>query len=98
DFHVTGVQTCALPIYPYLTLVPAIPLGFIVGALMQKLVLTRVIDAKPETMMLATLGISLVIANLLLLTFGGEPKSVNVAYAASRSEERRVGRERSCTE
>ena len=68
---------------PYLTLVLAIPLGFIVGALMQKLVLTRVIDAKPETMMLATLGISLVIANLLLLTFGGEPKSVNVPYAAS---------------
>src|SRR5690606_8187184 len=68
---------------PYLTLVLAIPLGFIVGALMQELVLTRVIDAKPETMMLATLGISLVIANLLLLTFGGEPKSVNVPYAAS---------------
>lgn len=68
---------------PYLTLVFAIPLGFIVGASIQKLVLTRVMDAKPETMMLATLGISLVIGNLLLLTFGGEPKSLNVTYAAS---------------
>jgi len=68
---------------PYVTLIFAIPLGFIVGALIQKLLLTRVIDAKPETMMLATLGISLVIANLLLLTFGGEPKSVNVSYSAS---------------
>ncbi len=68
---------------PYLTLVLAIPLGFIIGALIQKLVLTRVIDAKPETMMLATLGVSLVIGNLLLLVFGGEPKSVNMPYAAS---------------
>jgi len=68
---------------PYLTLIFAIPLGFIVGALIQKVLLARVIDAKPETMMLATLGLSLVIANLLLLIFGGEPKSVQVSYAAS---------------
>ncbi|NYT65409.1 branched-chain amino acid ABC transporter permease [Alcaligenaceae bacterium] len=68
---------------PYLTLVFAIPLGFLVGAAIQKFVLTRVIDDKPETMMLATLGVSLVIANLLLLVFGGEPKSVNVSYASS---------------
>lgn len=68
---------------PYLTLIFAIPLGFIVGAMIQKFVLTRVIDAKPESMMLATLGVSLVIANLLLLTFGGEPQSVNVSYATT---------------
>lgn len=68
---------------PYLTLIFAIPLGFIVGALIQKFILTRVIDAKPESMMLATLGVSLVTANLLLLTFGGEPQSVNVSYATS---------------
>lgn len=68
---------------PYLTLIFAIPLGFIVGACIQKFVLTRVIDAKPESMMLATLGVSLVTANLLLLTFGGEPQSVNVSYATS---------------
>lgn len=68
---------------PYLTLILAIPLGFLMGALIQKTILTRVIDAKPETMMLATLGISLVISNLLLLIFGGEPKSVNVTYASS---------------
>ena len=68
---------------PYLTLILAIPLGFVVGAMIQKFVLTRVIDAKPESMMLATLGVSLVIGNLLLLTFGGEPQSVNVSYSTS---------------
>ena len=88
DFVVLGmyfavVLNAALGLDPYLSLVVAIPLGFIVGALIQKLILTRVIDAKPETMMLATLGVSLVIGNLLLLTFGGEPKSVNMPYAAS---------------
>ena len=71
---------------PYITLIFAIPLGFATGALIQKYILARVIDAQPETMMLATLGISLVIANLLLLIFGGEPQSVNVSYASSTLE------------
>jgi branched-chain amino acid transport system permease protein len=71
---------------PYITLIFAIPLGFAMGALIQKYILARIIDAQPETMMLATLGISLVIANLLLLIFGGEPQSVNVSYASSTFE------------
>lgn len=71
---------------PYITLIFAIPLGFATGALIQKYILARIIDAQPETMMLATLGISLVIANLLLLIFGGEPQSVNVSYASSTLE------------
>ena len=68
---------------PYLTLIVAIPMGFIVGAMIQKYLLSRVIDEKHESMLLATLGISLVIANLLLLTFGGEPQSVHVSYSTS---------------
>lgn len=88
DFVVLGmyiavVLNSILDIDPYLTLFIAIPAGFVVGALIQRLVLSRVSDAQPETMMLATLGISLVIANLLLLIFGGEPKSVSVSYASS---------------
>jgi len=88
DFVVLGmyfavVLNSAFGLDPYVTLIFAIPLGFLVGAGIQRYVLTRVIDAKPETMMLATLGVSLVIANLLLLVFGGEPKSVNTPYAAS---------------
>ena len=88
DFVVLGmyfavVLNSILKIDPYLTLLIAIPLGFVVGALIQRLVLSRVSNAQPETMMLATLGISLVIANLLLLFFGGEPKSVSVSYASS---------------
>jgi len=71
---------------PYITLIFAIPLGFATGALIQKFILARIIDAQPETMMLATLGISLVIANLLLLIFGGEPQSVNVSYSSSTIE------------
>src|SRR5690606_5528596 len=88
DFVVLGmyfavVLNSAFGLDPYITLIFAIPLGFVVGAGLQRFVLTRVIDAKPETMILATLGVSLFIAHLLLLVFGGEPRSVNTSYAAS---------------
>lgn len=87
DFVVLGMYSAVLLSGllgwdPYLTLVFAMPGGFLLGVAIQRLVLARVVDAPPETGMLATLGLSLIIANLLLLTFGGEPKSVHVGYAS----------------
>jgi branched-chain amino acid transport system permease protein len=68
---------------PYMSLVVAMPAGYLLGVLIQRVILNRVVDAPQETTMLATLGLSLIIANLLLLTFGGEPQSVRVSYASS---------------
>lgn len=68
---------------PYATLIVIIPGGFLLGMLIQRFILARIVDAPEETGMLATLGISLIIANVLLLVFGGEPKSVHVSYASS---------------
>lgn len=68
---------------PYVAIIFAIPLGFLLGALIQKFALSRIINSSPEAMMLATLGVSLVAANTLFLIFGGEPQSVHVSYASS---------------
>jgi branched-chain amino acid transport system permease protein len=68
---------------PYLSLVVAMPVGFVTGVVVERLVLARLVDAPPEAPMLATLGISLVIGNTLHLTFGGEPQSVQTGYAAA---------------
>ena len=68
---------------PYLSLLIAMPFGFLLGIFIQRVILIRIIDAPPETSMLATLGVSLILANILLLGFGGEPKSVHVSYASS---------------
>lgn len=68
---------------PYLSLIVAVPVGFFVGVVLERLVLARLADAPPEASMLATLGLSLIIGNALLLSFGGEPQSVRVPYAAS---------------
>lgn len=88
DFVILGMY-CAILLNsllgwdPYFALIVAMPLGFLTGAILQRVILSRLVDAPPESSLLVTLGLALVIGNVLLLTFGGEPKSVNVAYASS---------------
>ncbi|SEK92022.1 amino acid/amide ABC transporter membrane protein 1, HAAT family [Roseovarius nanhaiticus] len=88
DFVVLGMYSAVLFNLvlgwdPYLSLVIAMPVGFLTGVLIERLMLARLVEAPAEASMLATLGLSLVIGNTLLLTFGGEPQSVQVSYAAS---------------
>ncbi|HLR12419.1 MAG TPA: branched-chain amino acid ABC transporter permease [Burkholderiaceae bacterium] len=87
DFVVLGMYiavllSAALGWDPYASLLVAIPFGFILGVFIQRTILQRVINQSQETSMLVTLGISLIIGNILLLTVGSEPKSVYTSYAS----------------
>lgn len=68
---------------PYLTLAIALPGGVLAGWAVQRLVLSRLVDAPGDSTLLATLGLSLVIANTLFLVFGAEPASIYVPYATA---------------
>lgn len=68
---------------PYLALLIAVPLGFVLGALLQRLILARLIDAPGDSTLLATLGLALIISNLLFLVFGAEPQSIYLPYATA---------------
>lgn len=87
DFVVLGMYSAVLfhailGWDPYFSLIIAMPLGFLVGVLIERIVLSPIVDAPPETSLLATLGVSLIIGNTLLLTFGAESRSVQVSYAS----------------
>ncbi len=68
---------------PYVSLIIVAPLGFLVGVVLQRLVLSRLIDAPGDSTLLVTLGLALVIANVLFLVFGAEPKSIYLPYATA---------------
>lgn len=70
-----------LGIDPYLTLFIALPAGLLLGTLIQRVVLARLVDSPGDSTLLVTLGLSLVIANTLFLFFGAEPQSIFLAYA-----------------
>lgn len=88
DFVVLGMYT-AIVMYaqlgwdPLVSLVVALPLAFLLGMGLERLVLSRLTGAPEGSTLLATLGLSLVIQNVLLLTFGASPRSLNVPYGSA---------------
>jgi branched-chain amino acid transport system permease protein len=65
----------------YVATLIAIPALFGTGYVIQSTMLNRLMGAgETEGQLLVTLGLALLIANLLLLGFGGEPKSVSAPF------------------
>ncbi|MCF8590013.1 branched-chain amino acid ABC transporter permease [Gordonia liuliyuniae] len=64
---------------PYLALPIAIAALFIIGMAVQFFLLHRTMGGGLERQLLITLGLSLLIANVLLMIFRGDPLSVNLA-------------------
>jgi branched-chain amino acid transport system permease protein len=68
---------------PYLTLLVTAPALFGLGMALQAGLVNRTMGRPLETQLLLTLGVGLLAENVLLLAFGGEPRSVRVGYSAT---------------
>ncbi len=68
---------------PYLSLLIILPLGFAFGWLIERFILSRLVDAPADSSLLATLGLALIIQNTLQLRFDAEPQSLYVPYATA---------------
>lgn len=65
---------------PYLSIVASAALLFVVGAVIEAVLVTPVLDAPEHDQLLLTLGIALVIENLALFLWTPNPRTVTVAY------------------
>jgi len=68
-FHWLGLN-------PYLSLVVSMPVLFVVGMVLQRLFVSRVVDAPELSTLLLTFGISIALVNLAQLTFTADLRSV----------------------
>ena len=68
---------------PYVSMLIALPAGFLLGVLLERVVLSRLVDSDPDSTLLATLGLGLVLSNTLFLIFGAEPESIYLPYATT---------------
>jgi branched-chain amino acid transport system permease protein len=76
-FHIFGMD-------PYLSLLISVPTLFVLGIVLQKFLINRVMDAEapiPENQVLLTVGIGLVLANLVMLLFTSDYRSVKTSYS-----------------
>ena len=68
---------------PYFSLLAVTPLLFLVGFFIQRFILNPIIDAPEEMTVLVTLGLGLIIQNMLLMAFGPDYYTVNTSYKLS---------------
>ena len=69
-----------LGIDPYAALVAVVPVMFVLGYGLQRLIINRASHGKDENILLATLGIAIVLENLALLVFQSDTRNIDTAY------------------
>ncbi len=75
-FHLLGLD-------PFLSLPLSFGLMFLLGYLLQRLVINRVIGAPPIMSYILTFGLHLVIANTALLAWTADPRTITTAYSGA---------------
>src|SRR3954468_1965974 len=68
---------------PFLSVVLTMPALFLLGALLQRTLINRVLDALPQNQILLTIGIGLVLANTAMLAFTSDYRILSTSYSSS---------------
>ncbi|HEV8676491.1 MAG TPA: branched-chain amino acid ABC transporter permease [Methylomirabilota bacterium] len=71
-----------LGLNPYLSLVASMPLMFLVGVALQRVLVSRVVEAPELSSLILTFGISIAMVNLLQLAFSSDLRSVEFITGA----------------
>src|SRR2546428_7319641 len=72
-----------LGIDPFLSVVLTMPALFLLGALLQRTLINRVLDALPQNQILLTIGIGLVLSNTAMLVFTSDYRILSTSYSSS---------------
>jgi len=69
-----------LGIDPYLSILLSMPALFLIGILLQRFLINFILDAPEHNQLLLTLGIALVLENLVLIIWSPDIRTLNVSY------------------
>ena len=68
---------------PFLSVIVVLPVMFLWGGLLQKVIINRVLDALPQNQILLTIGLGLVMSSTAMLLFTSDNKILTTSYASS---------------
>jgi len=68
---------------PFVSILITIPMMFLVGALLQKYLINRILGALPQNQILLTIGLGLVMSNSIMLAFTSDYKILTTTYSSS---------------
>jgi branched-chain amino acid transport system permease protein len=72
-----------LNVDPFLLILPVVLVGGLLGLIVERVLLEPITRAPEYASILMTVGIGLVLSNLLLFTFGDAPQIINTRYSTS---------------
>lgn len=78
--YVTFVLYNRYSVDPYVAILVAVPALFVIGVVVQRLIIHPARNAPTHNQLLLTLGLALFIENLLLVIFTGTPRSIRLTY------------------
>jgi branched-chain amino acid transport system permease protein len=68
---------------PFVSVIITIPLMFLYGGLVQKVIINRVLGALPQNQILLTIGLGLIMSNSAMLAFTSDYKILSTSYSSS---------------
>ncbi|HET8732748.1 MAG TPA: branched-chain amino acid ABC transporter permease [Anaeromyxobacteraceae bacterium] len=68
---------------PFVSVVFVFPALFLFGALLQKTVINRVLNALPQNQILLTIGIGLILSNTVMLLFTSDYRIISTSYSSA---------------
>lgn len=75
-FRVFGID-------PYLSLFLVLPAGMLLGAVVERLFLAPIAKAPEHSAILMTVGVGLILSNVLLFLFGAHPQTIFTSYSTA---------------
>ncbi|HUI44398.1 MAG TPA: branched-chain amino acid ABC transporter permease [Nitrospirota bacterium] len=72
-----------LHIDPFVSIIIIIPMMFLFGGLLQKIIINRALNALPQNQILLTIGMGLVMSNSIMLAFTSDYKILTTSYSSS---------------
>jgi branched-chain amino acid transport system permease protein len=67
---------------PFVSIVFVFPLLFLFGAVLQKTVINKVLNALPQNQILLTIGIGLILSNTMMLLFTSDYRIISTSYSS----------------
>jgi branched-chain amino acid transport system permease protein len=67
---------------PFVSIVFVFPMLFLFGAILQKTVINKVLNALPQNQILLTIGIGLILSNTMMLLFTSDYRIISTSYSS----------------
>jgi branched-chain amino acid transport system permease protein len=83
SMYAVYILSASLGMDPYVSILVTIPLFFLVGIIVQRILIQPIQDAPATVKIFSTLGLSMILSNFALMIFKADYRTVNTSYSTS---------------